>query len=97
MRAIHEIIQSELDKVLKLQLLKNSEIQSVNIKKHRTFGRLQIELSAEEKAAMITNINQEYNNQIKKIYTELNEKLSDLNLKKLNNPFEERWNIKNEN
>lgn len=93
MRATYEIIQSELDKVLKLQLLKNAEIRAINMKKSRSFGRLQIELSAEEKAAMTKNINQKYTNQIEKIYTELNKKLSDLNLNELDNPFKERWNI----
>lgn len=93
MRATYEIIQSELDKVLKLQLLKNAEIRAINMKKSRSFGRLQIELSSEEKASMIKNVNQKYTNQIEKIYTELNKKLSDLNLNKLDNPFKERWNI----
>lgn len=93
MRAIHKTIQTQLDNVLKLQLLKNTKIHSVNIQKSRSIGRLQIELSGEEKAEMIKNINKKYNAQIENIYTELNKELSDLNLKNLDNPFKERWNI----
>lgn len=93
MRAIHKTIQTQLDNVLKLQLLKNTKIHSVNIQKSRSIGRLQIELSSEEKAELIKNINKKYNAQIENIYTELNKELSDLNLKNLDNPFKERWNI----
>lgn len=93
MRAIHKTIQTQLDNVLKLQLLKNTKIHSVNIQKSRRIGRLRIELSGEEKAELIKNINKKYNTQIENIYTELNKELSDLNLKNLDNPFKERWNI----
>ncbi len=87
MHTIHKYVQDELDKILKLQLLKSREIHSASVAKYRTFGRIHIELLPEEKTATVQSINKKYNNQIKEIYANINLKLSEFNLHKLNNPF----------
>lgn len=87
MNAINNFIQNELDKILKLQLLKRKELHDVYIKNSKSIGRLHFELLPAEKAAMLQHIHRKYDKQIQTIYENINSKLSDLNMEKIQNPF----------
>lgn len=88
MQKIYHNTQLHLDEVLSLQNQRNKTIHTITSTNYRKLGRIHVEVSAEEKAAMIKQVNKDYDKRIQAIYNDLNTELKASGLPELKNPYE---------
>lgn len=88
MQKIYNQIQLRLNDVLSLQNQRNRTIRTITSTHYRKLGRIHVEVSAEEKAAMIKQVNKDYDKKVQAIYNDINAELKASGLPELKNPYE---------
>lgn len=84
---IYNNINTKLDEVLEQQQKRKQSIKMISSIMYRKLGRIHVEVSAEEKAAMIKQVNKDYNKRIQTIYNDINTELKASGLPELKNPY----------
>ena len=85
---IYNYVNTKLNEVLEYQNQRKQSVKMILSMMYRKLGRIHVEVSAEEKAAMIKQVNKDYDKKIQLIYNELNDKLKASGLPELKNPYE---------
>lgn len=68
-------VLNQLDKIIKLNQIRNKTIRNVLKSKYKNYGRCLVELSDEDKNRTIEQVKRFYNSQISDIYKEINKQL----------------------
>lgn len=86
-KKIYNHVNTKLNEVLENQKQRKQSIKMISSIMYRKLGRIHVGVSAEEKAAMIKQVNKDYDEKIQAIYNDLNEELKASGLPELENPY----------
>lgn len=84
---IYNNTNTKLDEILEQQQKRKQSIKMISSIMYRKLGRIYVEISNEEKAAMIKQVNKDYDKKIQTIYNDMNAELKASGLPELENPY----------